>query len=132
MNEDIRNIGKSTISSFEKGEDVDIGHEVVIDTSGGVKIGDRVQIGRRCMIYTHDHNIKNLTWMDDNSMIYSGLEIGDDAFVGLGSIILFQVKRIGKGAIIGAGSVVTRDVPDHEIWAGNPAKKIGDRFVLRE
>lgn len=47
----------------------------------------------------------------------------DGAFIGGNSIILKGVK-IGKNSVVGAGSVVTRDIPDGEIWAGNPARKI--------
>lgn len=49
--------------------------------------------------------------------------IEDGAFIGGNSIILKGVK-IGKNSVVGAGSVVTRDIPDGEIWAGNPARKI--------
>ena len=49
--------------------------------------------------------------------------IGDDVFVGAKCIILKGVT-IGKGAIIGAGSVVTKNIPARQIWAGNPAKFI--------
>jgi len=49
--------------------------------------------------------------------------IEDDVFIGANSIILKGV-RIGKGAVVGAGSVVTKNIPDGEVWAGNPAKKI--------
>ena len=51
--------------------------------------------------------------------------IEDDAFIGARSIILKGVT-IGKGSIIGAGAVVTRNVPEYSIVAGNPAKVIGD------
>lgn len=53
--------------------------------------------------------------------------IENDVWIGLGSTILSGVT-IHNGAVIGAGSVVTHDVPAYEIWAGNPARKIRDRF----
>ena len=53
--------------------------------------------------------------------------IENDVWVGLGAIIKAGV-HIGNGAVIGSGSVVTHDVPPYEIWAGNPARKIKDRF----
>lgn len=53
--------------------------------------------------------------------------IGDDAWVGFGVIILAGVT-VGRGSIIGAGSVVTKDVPPYEIHAGIPSRKIGERF----
>jgi acetyltransferase-like isoleucine patch superfamily enzyme len=54
-------------------------------------------------------------------------EIGNDVWIGYGSTIMQGVK-INDGAIIAAGSVVTKDVAAYEIYGGNPAKKIADRF----
>ena len=54
-------------------------------------------------------------------------KIGNDVWIGQSAIIKAGVK-IGNGAVVGAGSVVTHDVPAYEIWAGNPARKIRDRF----
>lgn len=53
--------------------------------------------------------------------------IGHDVWLGMGVFVKSGVS-IGNGAVIGMGSVVTHDVPAYEIWAGNPAKKIGMRF----
>ncbi|MGN0707580.1 MAG: CatB-related O-acetyltransferase [Faecalibacterium sp.] len=53
--------------------------------------------------------------------------IGNDVWIGARVIVLAGVT-IGDGAVIGAGSVVTKDVGSYEIWAGNPARKIRDRF----
>ena len=54
-------------------------------------------------------------------------KIGADVWIGVNAIIKSGVT-IGDGAVIGAGSVVTKDIPAYEIWAGNPAHKIRDRF----
>lgn len=53
--------------------------------------------------------------------------IGNDVWIGLGAIVKAGV-RIGDGAVVGAGSVVTRDVPPYAIWAGAPAREIRKRF----
>ena len=55
-------------------------------------------------------------------------KIHDDAWIGYGAVIMSGIS-VGRGAIIAAGSVVTRDVPDYEIYAGVPAKKVRDRFT---
>ena len=58
----------------------------------------------------------------------NSLTIGNDVWVGYNAIILPSVKIVGDGAIIGAGAVVTRDVPDFAVVAGNPARLIKYRF----
>ena len=79
-----------------------------------VSIGDNTVIGERAHIITH-------------GPIKAGpVEIGRNVFIGYGALILPRV-RVGDGAIIGAGSVVTRDVEPMTIVAGNPAKPIGRR-----
>jgi len=54
------------------------------------------------------------------------VHIEDDVFIGVNTSICSPVT-IGKGAIVGAGSVVTKDIPPYQVWAGNPAHYIKDR-----
>ncbi|MCI4661253.1 MAG: chloramphenicol acetyltransferase [Neomegalonema sp.] len=54
--------------------------------------------------------------------------IGHDTWIGNGALVMAG-RSVGDGAVIGAGAIVTRDVPAYEIWAGNPARKIRDRFA---
>lgn len=94
---------------------------VVLDVMP-VDIGDNVLIGPAVQIYTATHPL-------DAAARRSGLEfakpvaIGSDVWIGGGAIICPGVK-IGDRAVIGAGSVVTRDVPDDAVVGGNPAKLI--------
>ena len=53
---------------------------------------------------------------------------GDNVFIGMNVIVCNSVT-IGEGSIIGAGSVVTKDIPANQVWAGNPARYIKDRVV---
>lgn len=55
-----------------------------------------------------------------------GINVGDDVWLGAGVVLLPGVN-VRTGAVVGAGSVVTRDVPEYEIWCGAPAAKIGER-----
>ncbi|HMU36247.1 MAG TPA: hypothetical protein PKA04_05405 [Marmoricola sp.] len=55
-----------------------------------------------------------------NVVVGGVAEIGDHSHIGLGAVILPH-KKVGKNCIVGAGSVVTRDIPDGQVWAGNPA-----------
>lgn len=54
------------------------------------------------------------------------VHIEEDAFIGC-NVIICNAVTIGKGSIVGAGSVVTKDIPPYQVWAGNPARYIKDR-----
>ena len=97
----------------------------MIDGRGGVTIGENFDIAERVVIWSMSHDVRNTK----HSTVKSKTEIGDYVWIGADSIILSGVK-IGEGAVIGAGSVVTKDVSNLDIVAGNPAKKIGQRSVI--
>jgi maltose O-acetyltransferase len=118
------------IKIFGHGRGLSIGKNTVInpecrlDARGGLKIGCNVSISRETFILTltHDYNTVNFDLRDGT------VEIGDDAWIGIRAIILPGVK-IGKGAVVGAGSIVTKDVPDYSIVVGVPAKVVAQREV---
>jgi acetyltransferase-like isoleucine patch superfamily enzyme len=96
------------------------GSTISADTT--VTIGNSVLIGTGCIISDTDaHPIKAEDRMDHTKTLSKPIIIDDDVFIGARSIILKGVK-IGKGSVVGAGSVVTKDVPPFCIVAGNPAK----------
>jgi len=92
-----------------------------------IHIGKRVIIGGGTKIYDTDfHPIHYLDRIENpNNIKTSPILIDDDVFIGAHSIILKGV-RIGKGSVIGAGSVVAKDIPANQIWAGNPVIYIKD------
>lgn len=106
--------------------------------------GGTVTIGRYCSIAANvryfgaNHPISNIStsayWynksfgLDVVDVERSTLVIGNDVWIGYGVIITAGCKNIGNGAVIGAGSVVTKDVEPYSIVAGNPAKRIRKRF----
>lgn len=76
------------------------------------------------------HKGKNLfhqNFADFNEINNGKVIVFSDVWIGANAIIMSGVT-IGVGSVVGAGSVVTHDIPPYEIWAGNPAKKIRDRF----
>ena len=91
--------------------------DVEIDTRAPVKIGNHVIIGDRSRIITCSHNVDDPEW----ALKKYGIEIEDYVWIASNAIILPSCRRIGRGAVVGAGSVVVRDVPDMAIVAGNPA-----------
>jgi len=94
-----------------------------------VKMGRYALLGHRVAIIGDNHNFD----VPGTPIIFSGMPepkvtiIEEDAWVGFGTVVLSGVT-IGRGAIVAAGSVVTRDVPAFEIHGGIPNKKIRDRF----
>lgn len=106
------------------GDDVDIAKDVLITTSGGVEIGDRTLIGYRTQIISSNHTIPpaGLPFPisgDEHKKII----IENDVWIGANCVITAGV-RIGTGAVIAAGAVVTKDVEPNSIVGGVPAKII--------
>ena len=103
----------------------------VICAKEKVKIGERVQIGSGVIICDTDfHSMDPTHRGTDSDLDYanaSPVEIGNDCFIGARAIILKGVK-VGDGVIIGAGSVVVKDLPSYSICAGNPAKVISEKI----
>jgi acetyltransferase-like isoleucine patch superfamily enzyme len=92
-----------------------------------IVIGERVALAPGCALYPYDHGIVLGTDVGDQPLTSKGpIVIEDGAWLGMRSIVLSGVT-IGRGAIVGAGSVVTRDVAPDTIVAGNPARVVGVR-----
>lgn len=89
-----------------------------------IRTGRNVSIGPEATILTLGHDPRSATFEDRGGDVV----IGDGVWIGFRAIILPGVK-IGEGAVIGAGSVVTKNVEPYAIVAGNPAKKVGERSV---
>ncbi len=88
---------------------------------GSIKIGSGVQIAPYCAFYPYNHSIYSNKEIKAQPLQTKGdIIIDDNALLGVGVIVTDNV-RIGKGAVIGAGSIVTKDIPDGYIAAGNPA-----------
>ncbi len=98
---------------------------VVINARNSVRIGKRVLLGGNVRIFDHDfHELDAVERFKNSGNIRSKpVIIENDVFIGTNSIIL-KGSHIGSRSIIGAGSVVSGNIPADEIWGGNPAKFI--------
>lgn len=99
-----------------------IGQNAFLDGRDKLIIGSHVDIASDVMIYNSEHDIN----AEDFSAIVAPVEIGDFVFIGPRAIILPGVK-IGKGAVVAAGAVVTKDVAEFTVVGGVPAQVIGER-----
>lgn len=101
-----------------------IGEYTVIRGQGGVEIGDRVYTSPMTQILAVDHVFQDSeTPFSEQGITAQGIIIEDDVWLGASSIVTDGV-RIGKGSVIAAGAVVTKDIPPHSVAAGVPAKVI--------
>ena len=95
---------------------------------GSVTIGHNVMMGPEVVIYTrsHSHDRTDITMIEQGFEDEKPVTIGNDVWIGR-RVMLMPGVNIGNGVIIGAGAVVTKDVPDYCIVGGVPAKVIKER-----
>lgn len=140
------------------GQSFRVGRGVVISSPHGLSIGDFVSVGPRSIIQVDgsigdfaligmgvqivgrdDHAIEEIgapyvlaTWAGDRpATARDSLTIGRDVWIG-GSAVVLSGITIGEGSLVGAGSVVTKDIPPYTIVGGNPARILAERFESEE
>ncbi len=104
------------------GEDTIVGDRAFLDGRAGLIVGSHVDIASEVMIYNSEHDLDDPEFKATEEPV----QVGDYVFIGPRAIILPDV-RIGKGAVVAAAAVVTKDVPNYAIVGGVPAKVIGER-----
>lgn len=89
-----------------------------------VHIGAGTAIANGCILLTHFYDP---SFLDEHAFKRGNLHIGRRCYIG-SNVIFSKPVHVGDGAVIGAGSIVTKDIPPYEIWAGVPAKFIKKRY----
>ena len=107
--------------NIEVGKNVSWNHGCYFDSKGGIKFGDWSIVTEYVKVFTHSHSEG-----DHEAREYGPVEIADYAKVYTASTVLPNVK-IGEGAIVGTGSIVTRSVEPYTLVVGSPAKPMRDR-----
>jgi acetyltransferase-like isoleucine patch superfamily enzyme len=117
---------------------IEIGNHVLINTDtkiggqNGIHIGNYVLIGYNVNLVSENHAFSNPTKPIKHQGYFGGkITIEDDVWIGANAVILPSVT-IGRGAIIGANAVVTKNVKPFTIVGGIPAKKIKNRFNAKD
>jgi acetyltransferase-like isoleucine patch superfamily enzyme len=108
--------------SIEIGRNSVINPGVLLDGRISLKIGDNVDIGEQVSFYCGGHDVQS----PDYRAFMEATAVGDRACIYARAMVIRGVN-IGEGAVVAAGSIVTKDVPPYTIVAGIPAKKIGER-----
>lgn len=118
-------VGKNVDFAFDAhlitmGECSNLGNHACIRGNGELILGDHIMMGEYALIYTQDHKMTGLGY---DGVVIGNVKIGNNVWIG-GRVTILKGVTIGDNAVVGAGSIVTRDVPANAVVAGNPARII--------
>lgn len=113
-------------ASLKLGDYVFVGRGVEFDVMDNVSVGHHTVIAPLCFITDHNHGMLPGVRIDEQPCAAEPISIGADVWLGAGVVVLPGV-RIGDGAVVGANSVVTRDIAPMSIAAGAPARILRTR-----
>ncbi|MBO9621047.1 MAG: sugar O-acetyltransferase [Niabella sp.] len=113
--------------NIELGENFYSNHNLVILDCAKVTFGDNVLIGPNCGFYTAGHPA-NIQQRNEGLEYAKPITIGNNVWLG-GNVVVLPGVTIGDNTIIGAGSVVTRDIPGNVVAAGNPCRVLKEQYL---
>lgn len=114
-------------SFFKVGNNFGCAEFCYFGCAGGVTIGDNVMLGQNVRFHAQNHNFESIEIpICEQGTTQCGIIIEDDCWFGSGSVVLDGV-RVGQGSVIGANSVITKNIPPYSVVVGAPAKVIRNR-----
>jgi acetyltransferase-like isoleucine patch superfamily enzyme len=123
-----------TPESVSVGDDCFFGPGLYVSAEQGLQVGNGVMLGPQVMILGGDHDYRSigvLMRFSQGGGRSGRIVIEDDVWIG-GRCIILKGVQIGRGSVIGAGSIVTRTIPPFSVAAGNPCRVIRQRFSSEE
>jgi maltose O-acetyltransferase len=122
----------SNANKISLGNNVHIGPGAMLDGAGGITVGDGSILAPEVNVFSRSHNFDdNVQALPfDNVMLVAPVHIGRFVWIGTRVIVLPGVS-IGDGAVIGAGAVVSKDIPSYAVAVGNPARVVRFRDRTR-
>jgi maltose O-acetyltransferase len=124
LNQGVRVLGAAR---FRAETGVVLARDVCVDSRGGVTLGHDALVGLECLLLTSTHNFEAPDQpVQDQGMWFAPITIGERTWIGA-RVIVFPGVSIGADSVVGAGSVVTRDVPARSVAVGVPARVVRSR-----
>ncbi|RXZ01498.1 acyltransferase [Fictibacillus sp. S7] len=124
----LTNLGKGIRIKSNSG----IGDFCFFGAAGGISIGSNVIMGQNVRFHSENHNFDRIDIpIKEQGVTNKGIFVGDDCWIGSGVVFLDGVQ-VGEGCVIGANSLVNKDIPPYSVAVGNPVKVIKNRKKFKE
>lgn len=122
----LKHIGKG----FRIGDNSGVGDYCFFGSAGGIKIGENVIMGQNVRFHSENHIFDRIDIpIREQGVNQKGIVVGDDCWIGAGVVFLDGVT-VGRGCVIGANTLVNKDLPPYSIAVGNPVRVIKHRNKL--
>ncbi|MBW3491682.1 DapH/DapD/GlmU-related protein [Bacillus sp. FDAARGOS_1420] len=123
----LKNLGKGLII----GDDSGIGDFSFFGAAGGIKIGSNVIMGQNVRFHSENHNFDRIDIpIKEQGVTNKGIAVGNDCWIGSGAVFLDGVE-VGEGCVIGANTLVNKNIPAYSVAVGNPVKIVKSRLEMR-
>ncbi|MCC6081344.1 transferase [Bacillus thuringiensis] len=120
----LKNLGKG----LSIGDNSGVGDFSFFGAAGGIKIGSNVIMGQNVRFHSENHNFDRIDIpIKEQGVTNKGITIGEDCWIGSGAVFLDGVE-VGKGCVIGANTLVNKNIPAYSVAVGNPVKIVKSRL----